>query len=100
MKITLKYCSIVDVVQINPKDGSKNNRVVTVQMNEEDFFDMLDSINPKNIVKYLDMRFINHRDSPTINIYQCKNQELPKRNRIKLNRCLKILDAMDKKEKL
>lgn len=31
-------------------------------MDEEDFFKMLDKVNPKNIIKYLDMRKIPHRD--------------------------------------
>ena len=37
-------------------------RIVVLQMDEEDFFKMLDKVNPKNIIKYLDMRKIPHRD--------------------------------------
>lgn len=76
------------------------NRKVTLQMNEEDFFNMLDSVNPKNIVKYLDMRMINHRDAPQITIYNCEKQKLGERNTKKINRCLAILDSMRDKEKL
>ena len=37
-------------------------RIVVLQMDEEEFFKMLDKVNPKNIIKYLDMRKIPHRD--------------------------------------
>ena len=73
---------------------------VVLQMNEEELFDMLDNINPKNLVKYLDMRGVNHREAPQINIYECKKQELGKRNRRQLDRCLRILDSMNKKEQI
>ena len=73
---------------------------VVLQMNEEEFFEMLDGINPKNLVKYLDMRGINHREAPQINIYECQKQELGKRNKRKLDRCLRILDSMNKKEQV
>lgn len=73
---------------------------MTLQMQEEDFFEMLDSINPKNIVKYLDMRMINHREAPQITLYNCEKQEFGKRNTKKLNRVLSILDSMREKEKL
>ena len=73
---------------------------VVLQMNEEELFDMLDGINPKNLVKYLDMRGVNHRESPQINIYECQKQELGKRNKRKLDRCLRILDSMNKKEQI
>ena len=76
------------------------NRKVTLQMQEEDFFAMLDTINPKNIVKYLDMRFINHREAPVINIYDCVKQRMSDRNRKKLDRALFILDSIRVKEKV
>lgn len=75
-------------------------RLVKIQVNEEDFFDMLDQINPKNIVKYLDMRGINHREAPNITIYNCEKQKLGERNTRKINRCLRILDSIREKEKL
>ena len=52
---------------------------------------MLDKINPKIIIKYLDMRFINHREAPIITIFECEKQKLSDRvveyihiNRIKI----------------
>lgn len=102
MRIQVKYCSIVDVEQMSDNKAlmGGGNRKVTLQMNEEDFFNMLDSVNPKNIVKYLDMRMINHRDAPRITIYNCEKQKLGQRNTKKINRCLAILDSMRDKEKL
>ena len=63
--LTLKHCTIADV-QMDEQDTSK--RVVKIFINEEDFFDMLDHVNPKNIIKYLDMRKIEHRDALQINV--------------------------------
>ena len=37
-----------------------------LHVDEEDFFDMLDHVNPKNIIKYLDMRGIAHREPANI----------------------------------
>lgn len=103
MRLQVNYCSIVDVEQEPENEKVKmggGNRKVTLQMQEEDFFEMLDSINPKNIVKYLDMRMINHREAPQITLYNCEKQEFGKRNTKKLNRVLSILDSMRDKEKL
>ena len=68
MKLTLNYCTINDVLMIDPKKGDdqKKNRKVILHVDEEDFFDMLDSVNPKNIIKYLDMRGIPHREPANI----------------------------------
>ena len=68
MKLTLKYCAIGDVVMMEPKkdDEQKMCRKVILLVDEEDFFDMLDSVNPKNIIKYLDMRGIPHREPANI----------------------------------
>ena len=65
MRVTLNYCTIADVQQVAPKkgDNQKKDRIVLLNIDEEDFFEMLDSINPKNIIKYLDMRKIPHRDA-------------------------------------
>ena len=95
MRLTVKECIIQDVFTAN--SGGKQ---VVLQMNEEELFDMLDGINPKNLVKYLDMRGVNHREAPQINIYECQKQELGKRNKRKLDRCLRILDSMNKKEQI
>ena len=96
MRVTINECIIHDVFTADSGGGKK----VVLQMNEEELFDMLDNINPKNLVKYLDMRGVNHREAPQINIYECKKQELGKRNRRKLDRCLRILDSMNKKEQI
>lgn len=60
MQLELNYCNIADVYEVQPKkaDDQKKNRKVKINVDEEDFFDMLDKVNPKNILKYLDMRKI------------------------------------------
>ena len=67
-KITLNYACIVDVMQVEPKptDNQRKNRKVILHVDEEDIFDMLDSLNPNNIIKYLDMRGIQHREPANI----------------------------------
>ena len=118
MRVTLNYCTIADVQQVTPKkgDNQKKDRIVLLNIDEEDFFEMLDSINPKNIIKYLDMRKIPHRDALGINVTDChvkltgrasKQQDsirhglynMNQRNKKKLNRALELLDNMktDKK---
>ena len=113
MRVKLNYCTIADVQQITPKkgDNQRKDRIVLLNIDEEDFFDMLDSINPKNIIKYLDMRRIPHRDSLEITVTEnkvrlsCKASpeadkvrrglyNSNKRNRIKLNRALELLDNL------
>ena len=113
MKLTLNYCTINDVMMVDPNKGDdqKKNRKVILHVDEEDFFDMLDSVNPKNIIKYLDMRRIPHRDSLEITVTENKvrlsGKASPeadkvrrglynsnKRNRIKLNRALELLDNL------
>ena len=97
MRLIVNECVIHDVFTANSEGGGKQ---VVLQMNEEELFDMLDGINPKNLIKYLDMRGVNHREAPQINIYECQKQELGKRNKRKLDRCLRILDSMNKKEQV
>ncbi len=111
MKLTLNYCTINDVMMVDPKKGDdqKKNRKVILHVDEEDFFDMLDSVNPKNIVKYLDMRRIPHRDGLEINVTEThvnlnhgKHIDRVKHglyqanvtNRKKLNRALELLDNL------
>lgn len=67
-KLTINYACIADVVQVEPKptDNQRKSRKVILHVDEEDFFDMLDHVNPKNIVKYLDMRGIPHREPANI----------------------------------
>lgn len=119
MRVTLNYCTIADVQQVTPKkgDNQKKDRIVLLNIDEEDFFEMLDSINPKNIVKYLDMRKINHREPIQINVTENKVRlsgsasktadkvrrglyNANQRNRKKLNRALEMLDSIKTTEKL
>ena len=69
-KLTLNYACIVDVCEMEPKPTDKQgkNRKVILHVDEEDLFDMLDSVNPKNIIKYLDMRGIVHREPSIVNV--------------------------------
>ncbi len=80
MKLTLKYCAIGDVVMMEPKkdDEQKKCRKVILLVDEEDFFDMLDSVNPKNLIKYLDMRGIQHREPSVVNLKVCRNRSTPR----------------------
>ena len=64
-QLTLRHCTIADV-QADESDASQ--RVVKINVNEEDLFEMLDHVNPNNIIKYLDMRKIEHRDALQINV--------------------------------
>ena len=119
MRVKLNYCTIADVQQVTPKkgDNQKKDRIVLLNIDEEDFFDMLDHVNPKNIVKYLDMRKINHRDPIQINVTENKVRlsgratpeadsvrrglyESNKRTRHKLTRAIELLENYKKTEKL
>lgn len=77
MKLTLKHCIINNVEMINPKanDNQKKNRKVILLVDEEDFFEMLDSVNPKNIIKYLDMRGIVHREPSIVNVKLTRSKQ-------------------------
>ena len=80
MKLTLKYCAIGDVVMMEPKkdDEQKKCRKVILLVDEEDFFGMLDSVNPKNIIKYLDMRGIQHREPSVVNLKVGSSRSTPR----------------------
>ena len=80
MKLTLNYCTINDVMMVDPKKGDdqKKNRKVILHVDEEDFFDMLDSVNPKNIIKYLDMRGIQHREPSVVNLKVGHSRSTPR----------------------
>ena len=80
MKLTLKYCAIGDVVMMEPKkdDEQKKCRKVILLVDEEDFFDMLDSVNPKNLIKYLDMRGIQHREPSVVNLKVGSSRSTPR----------------------
>ena len=74
MRVTLNYCTIADVQQVAPKkgDNQKKDRIVLLNIDEEDFFEMLDHVNPKNIIKYLDMRKIPRVSKDN---YRCHHQQ-------------------------
>lgn len=115
MRLTLNHCSIADVEMQEPKptDSQRKGRRVFINIDEEDFFEMLDNVNPKNIIKYLDMRHIPHRDSLEINVTQntvkfgTRNitdtqrglYNANVRNRRKINRALELLDNLKKEGK-
>jgi hypothetical protein len=94
-----------------PTDNQRKGRRVYINIDEEDFFEMLDHVNPKNIIKYLDMRKIPHREALEINVTDCtvkltgrasKQQDsirhglynMNQMNKKKLNRALELLDNM------
>lgn len=111
-KLTLNYCTIADVLPVDPKKGKEGyNRKVILMCDEEDLFEMLDHLNPKNIIKYLDMRKIPHREPLQINVTENKVRlsghatpevdkvrrglyNANKRNQKKLTRALEMLDNM------
>ena len=113
MRLTLNHCCIADVEMQEPKptDNQRKGRRVYINIDEEDFFEMLDHVNPKNIIKYLDMRKIPHREALEINVTDCtvkltgrasKQQDgirhglynMNQMNKKKLNRALELLDNM------
>ena len=53
MRLTLNHCCIADVAMQEPKptDNQRKGRRVYINIDEEDFFEMLDHVNPKNIIK-------------------------------------------------
>lgn len=96
-QLTLRHCSIADVLL-----GDDNERIVKINVNEEDFFFMLDNVNPKNIIKYLDMRGVPHREALQINIKTIDGRvsrrnstikKLVKRGKKKLNRVRELLPS-------
>ena len=78
-QLTLKHCYIADV-EMDENGKDEKNRIVKINVNEEDFFEMLDYVNPKNIIKYLDMRGIPHRDALEVNVKQIDLKQLPERH--------------------
>ena len=88
-KVTLNYCSIADVLPIDTKKGNeKNNRQVIIHINEEDLFNMFDTLNPQIIIKYLDIRCIPHREPANITV-----KVRPDANGLKLRHNLKRIAA-------
>ena len=78
-QLTLKHCYIADV-EMDENGKDEKNRIVKINVNEEDFFEMLDHVNPKNIIKYLDMRGIPHRDALEVNVKPIELKQLPERH--------------------
>ena len=78
------------MLKVEPKKGDdqKKDRKVILHVDEEDLFDMLDHLNPKNIIKYLDMRGISHRDPATIKV-----EIKPDASGLKLRHNLRRVDA-------
>lgn len=76
-QLTLNHATIADV-QMDEQDSSR--RIVKINVDEEDFFEMLDHVNPKNIIKYLDMRKIPHREALQVNVKPIELQQLPDRH--------------------
>lgn len=64
-QLTLRHATIADVL---PDENDPQCRTVKINVNEEDFFEMLDHVNPKNLIKYLDMRQIPHREAINITV--------------------------------
>lgn len=97
-QLTLKANCIADVLM----DENTGGRIVKINANEEDFFSMLDSVNPKNIIKYLDMRQIPHREAIKINVLRAdveiksgvhKNmRRMIDRNERKVNRAKALME--------
>lgn len=96
-QLTLKANCIADVFM-----DDKGGRIVKINANEEDFFAMLDSVNPKNIIKYLDMRAIPHREAVKINVTRMDVEvkggvrkymkRILERNRKKVTRAQKLME--------
>lgn len=68
-RISIPQCCIADVIEdTNPNEkidgnGNNMNKRVVIHCDEEGFFNMLDTINPNTLIKYLDSRMIPHRDA-------------------------------------
>lgn len=97
-KVTLKYCTIAEVLEIDPKanDSQRKNKMVVLYIDEEDLFEMFDNLNPKNIIKYLDMRGIQHREPAKIAV-----KVTPNASGLKLRHALKrVASELDNARKL
>jgi len=94
-QLTLKNASIADVLP-DPNDATK--RIIKVNMDEEDWFEVLDGLNPKNLIKYLDMRHIPHREALQVNFIEHPNKRFTKRNKQKLTRVIDEVNSVLKHE--
>lgn len=102
-QLTLRHCCIADVCQDEaPKidgNGQKKDKMVKININEEDFFDMLDHVNPKNIIKYLDMRNIPHRESVNITFRHSPNSGIRRRDKKRMQDLVSLTNNIIKMEK-
>jgi len=94
-QLTLKHATIADVIT-DPEDASK--RIIKVNLNEEDWFEVLDHLNPKNLIKYLDMRNIPHREAMQVNIVESPHHKMAKRNKQKIGRVVDYVNSVLKHE--
>lgn len=98
-QLSLHHATIVDVL---PDEQDGGHRTIILNVNEEDFFEMLDHVNLANIIKYLDMRMIPHRDAIRINITRIdfdrhhgvtrEIKQLIERNKKHLERARKLME--------
>lgn len=94
-QLTLKHCYIADV-EMDENGNDEKNRIVKINVNEEDFFEMLDHVNPKNIIKYLDMRGIPHRDALEVNVKPIDLKQLPERHTPQYGDAIRKLRRLEK----
>lgn len=91
-QLTLKHCTIADV-ELDAEQEEK--RVIKINVNEEDFFEMLDHVNPKDIIKYLDTRKIPHRDALEVNVKPIEVATLPDRHSKEYGPAIRRLHSLE-----
>lgn len=75
-----------ELVSMAPNIDNFQNSDMVLNLCEEEWFKTLDRLNPDNIIKYLDIRHIPHREAMQINLYMAKNSVAVKRNLVKILR--------------
>lgn len=96
-QLTLHHCCIADVlIDPAPKERGQD-KIVKLNVDEEDLFDMLDHINPKTLIKYLDMRGISHRDALNVTFNMCDKSVWwkEKANKRKIERIVKLAENIN-----
>lgn len=74
-----------ELVSMAPNIDNFHNRDMVLNLCEEEWFNTLDRLNPDNIIKYLDIRHIPHREALQINLYMAKGNAA-NRNLVKILR--------------
>lgn len=74
-----------EIASMTPNIDNFQNRDMVLNLSEEDWFKTLDGLNPDNIIKYLDIRHIPHREALQINLYMAKGNAA-NRNLVKVMR--------------